>query len=134
MYAFIDALTIAAMPRWMRGGTNDNDPWANYAGRSAEHPVGAAPFQAVDRVDGLVAKGLDKLRTSRRRRRAIRALDRLSDRNLADIGLHRGGIVSVVDEVIAGGTPRRSERVVRGTPKSAGGPATVNDNVTDIAA
>ncbi len=45
-----------------------------------------------------------------------------------------GGDLGVVDEVIAGGTPRRSERVVRGAPTSAGGRATSNDNVTDIAA
>ncbi len=88
----------------------------------------------IDGLDGLVTKGLDKLRTGRLRRRSIQEFDRLSDRTLADIGLHRGAIVSVVDELIAGGTPRRSERVVGVTPKSAGGPATVNDNVTDIAA
>ncbi len=103
MYALIDALTIAVTPRWMRNGANDNDPRAHYAGHSAEHPSGAAAYQAVDRVDGLLAKGFDKLRTSWRRRRTIRELDRLSDRNLADIGLHRGEIVSVVDRLIAGG-------------------------------
>ncbi len=103
MNALIDALTIAVTPHRMRNSANDNDPGANYAGRSAEHPIGAAPYQAVDRVDGLVIKGLDKLRTSWRRRRAIRELDRLSDRNLADIGLHRGEIVSVVDRLIISG-------------------------------
>lgn len=113
MYAFIDALTIAATTRWMRNGANDNDPWANYASPSAEHPIGAAASQTVERVDGLVIKGLDKLRTSWRRRRAIRELDRLSDRNLTDIGLHRGEIVSVVDRLIAGGAANdnRADRV-----------------------
>ncbi len=103
MYALIDALTIAVTPRWMRNGANDNDPSAHYAGRSADRPIGAVAGQAADRVDGLLAKGFDKLRTSWRRRRTIRELDRLSDRNLADIGLHRGEIVSVVDRLIAGG-------------------------------
>ena len=110
MYALIDALAIAVTPRWIRGGANDNDPSAPYAGRSAARPFGAAASQTVDRVDGLVIKGLDKLRTSWRRRRAIGRIDRLSDHMLADIGLHRadiglhrGGIVSVVDRLVAGG-------------------------------
>ncbi len=104
MHALIDAPTIAVGPHRMRNGANDNAPRAQYAGRSADHPTGAAACQAVDRVDGLITKGLDKLRTSWRRRRAIRELDRLSDRNLTDIGLHRGEIVSVVDRLIAGST------------------------------
>ena len=105
-----------------------------FANEGLDLSFSATVYKVIDGLGGLVANGLDKLRANRARRRAIRELDKLSDRMLADIGLHRGEIVSVVDEVIAGGTPRRSERVVRGTPKSAGGPATVNDNVTDIAA
>jgi hypothetical protein len=73
--------------------------------------------------------GLDKYRAARLRRRSIRELDRLSDRTLADIGLHRSEIVSVVNELVAGGT-----RANRGAPKPADVPATVNDNVTKIAA
>ena len=99
MYPLIDAPAIVVTPHWMRNCANDNDPRAHYVAR----PVGAAGHQAVARCDGLVAKGLYKLRTSWRRRRVIRELDRLSDRNLADIGLHRGEIVSVVDRLVAGG-------------------------------
>ncbi len=96
--------------------------------------LSATAYKVIDGLGGLVTKGLGKLRASRARRRSIRELDRLSDRMLADIGLYRGGIVSVVDELIAGGTPRRSEGVVRAMPKPADTPVTVNDNVTDIAA
>lgn len=100
MNALIDALTIAVTPHRMRNGANDNDPGAPL---SAEHPVGAAACRTVDRVDGLVTRIAAWRRRSHRRRHTIRELDRLSDRNLADIGLHRGEIVSVVDRLIAGG-------------------------------
>ncbi len=103
MYPLIDAPAIVVTPHWMRNGANDNDPRAQYVGQSVTRPDGAAGHQAFDQCDGLVTKGLDKLRTSWRRRRVIRELDRLSDRNLADIGLHRGEIVSVVDRLVAGG-------------------------------
>ncbi len=103
MYALIDALTIAVTPRWMRNGANDNDPSAHYAGRSADHPIGAAAGQAADRVDGLVARIADWHRRSRRRRHSIRELSRLDDHVLADIGVRRADIASVVDGLIAGG-------------------------------
>ncbi len=86
MNALIDALTIAVTPHRMRNGANDNDPGAPL---SAEHPVGAAACRTVDRVDGLVTRIAAWRRRSHRRRHTIRELDRLSDRNLADIGLHR---------------------------------------------
>ena len=103
MYAFIDALTIAAMPRWTRNGANDNDPWAHYAGQSTDHPIGTAAYQAVDRVDGLLARVSTWRHRSRRRRHSIRELSRLDDHALADIGVRRADIASVVDRLIAAG-------------------------------
>ena len=134
MSSLIDAYALTLLHRSRRIPANDNRAMIAFANEGLDLSFSATVYKVIDGLGGLVANGLDKLRANRARRRAIRELDKLSDRNLADIGLHRGEIVSVVDEVIAGGTPRRSERVVRGTPKSAGGPATVNDNVTDIAA
>ncbi len=134
MSSLIDAYALTLLHRSRRIPANDNRAMIAFANEGLDLSLSATVYKVIDGVGGLVTKGLDKLRTSRARRRSIRELDQLSDRMLADIGLHRGEIVSVVDDVIAGGTPRRSERVVRGAPTSAGGPATVNDNVTDIAA
>ena len=134
MSSLIDAYALTLLHRSRRIPANDNRAMIAFANEGLDLSFSATVYKVIDGLGGLVANGLDKLRANRVRRRAIRELDKLGDRMLADIGLHRGEIVSVVDEVIAGGTPRRSERVVRGTPKSAGGPATINDNVTDIAA
>ena len=113
---------------------NDNRAMIGFANEGLDLSLSATAYRVIDGLSGLVTKGLGKLRDRRARRRSIRALDRLSDRNLADIGLYRGGIVSVVDELIAGGTPRRSEGVIRAIPKPADTPVTVNDNRDDIAA
>ena len=64
----------------------------------------------------------------------IMELDRLSDRTLADIGLHRGEIVSVVDELIAGGTTRRSRGFAQASSQPVDAPVTANDNIADLVA
>jgi uncharacterized protein YjiS (DUF1127 family) len=134
MSSLIDAYALTLLHRSRRIPANDNRAMIAFANEGLDLSFSATVYKVIDGLGGLVAKGLGKIRSGRARRLAIRELDRLSNHLLADIGLHRGEIVSVVDEVIAGGTPRRSERVVRIAPKSTGGPATVNDNVTDIAA
>ncbi len=134
MSSLIDAYALTLHHRSRRVPANDNRAMIGFTNEGLDLSLSATAYKVIDGLGDLVTKGLGKLRAARTRRRSIRELDRLSDPLLADIGLHRGEIVSVVDEVIAGGTPRRSERVVRGASKSAGGPATVNDNVTDIAA
>ncbi len=134
MSSLFDAYARTFLYRSREVPANDNRAMIGFANEGLDLSFSATAYKVIDGLGDLVTKGLGKLQAARTRRRSIRELDRLSDRMLADIGLYRGGVVSVVDELIAGGTPRRSERVVRGTPKSAGGPATVNDNVTDIAA
>lgn len=134
MSSLFDAYALTLHHRSRRVPANDNDAIIAFANEGLDLSLSATVYKVIDGLGNLVAKRLGKLRDSRARRRSIRELDRLSDHMLADIGLHRGAIVSVVDAQIAGGTPRRSERVVRGATKPAGGPATVNDNVTDIAA
>ncbi len=134
MSSFIDAYALTINHRSRRVSANDNHAMIAFANEGLDLSLSATVYKVIDGLGDLVTKGLGKLRDSRARRRSIRELGELSDRMLADVGLHRGEIVSVVDQLIAGGTPRRSEGVVRIAPKSAGGPATVNDNVTDIAA
>jgi len=134
MSSLFDAYALTLHHRSRRVPANNNDAIIGFANQGLDLSLSATVYKVIDGLGNLVAKGLGKLRDSRARRRSIRELDELSDRMLADIGLHRGEIVSVVDQMIAGGTPRRSERVVRAATKPAGGPATVNDNVTDIAA
>jgi uncharacterized protein YjiS (DUF1127 family) len=46
------------------------------------------------------AAALDRLARLWRRRAAIRELDRLSDRELRDIGIERGDVEAVVDELM----------------------------------
>ena len=134
MSSLIDTYALTLYHCSRRVPANDNDAMIGFANEGLDLSLSETVYKVIDGLDGLVTKGLHKLRTARLRRRSIQEFDQLSDRMLADIGLHRGGIVSVVDQLIAGGKPRRSEGVVRGTPKPADGPATVNDNVTDIAA
>ena len=134
MSSLFDAYALTIHHRSRRVPANDNRAMIAFANEGLDLSLSATVYKVIDGLGGLVANGLDKLRANRARRRAIRELDKLSDRMLADIGLHRGEIVSVVDEVIAGGTPRRSERVVRAIPKPADTPVTVNDNRDDIAA
>ncbi len=134
MSSLIDAYALTLLHRSRRIPANDNRAMIAFANEGLDLSLSATVYKVIDGLGDLVTKGLGKLRDSRARRRSIRELDELSDRMLADVGLHRGEIVSVVDQMIAGGTPHRTERVVRGATKPAGGPATVNDNVTDIAA
>ncbi len=134
MSSLFDAYARTFLYRSREVPANDNRAMIGFANEGLDLSFSATAYKVIDGLGDLVTKGLGTLRASRARRRSIRELDRLSDHMLADIGLHRGEIVSVVNEVIAGGTPRRSERVVRGTTQLAGGPVTVNDNVTDIAA
>ncbi len=134
MSSLIDAYSLTIHHRSRRIPANDNRAMMAFANEGLDLSLSATAYKVIDGLGDLVTKGLGKLRAARSRRRSIRELDRLSDRMLADIGLHRGEIVSVVDELIAGGTPRRSEGVVRAIPKPADTPVTVNDNRDDIAA
>ena len=73
-----------------------------------------------------IAKGLSAVKAAyvrgRVRQRTIRDLDALSDRELRDIGLFRGQIWSVADDLVNGATSHR-------TPESAPPrPAAVNQN------
>ena len=134
MSSFTDAYALTINHRSRRISANDNHAMIAFANEGLDLSLSATAYKVIDGLGNLVTKGLGKLRASRARGRSIRELDALSDRMLADIGLHRSGIVSVVDQLIAGGTPHRTERVARGASKPAVGSATVNDNVTDIAA
>ena len=118
MSSLIDAYALTLLHRSRRIPANDNRAMIAFANEGLDLSFSATVYKVIDGLGNLVTKGLGKLRASRARRRSIRELDRLSDRMLADIGLYRGGIVSVVDELIAGGTPRRSEGVIRAMPTS----------------
>ncbi len=134
MSSLFDAYARTFLYRSREVPANDNRAIIGFANEGLDLSLSATAYRVIDGLGGLVTKGLDKLRASQARHRSIRELDQLSDRMLADIGLYRGGIVSVVDELIAGGAPRRSEGVVRAIPKPADTPVTVNDNRDDIAA
>ena len=134
MSSLIDAYGLTLYHRSRRVPANDNDAMIGFANEGLDLSLSETVYKIIDGLDGLVIKGLHKLRTARLRRRSIQELDQLSDRMLADIGLHRGGIVSVVDQLIAGGKPRRSAGVVRGTPKPIDAPVTSNDDTADLAA
>ncbi len=66
---------------------------------------GGAPFHAVE-----------ALRLWHQRRAAIRDLSRLSDHMLKDIGLHRGEIRSVVDEMTRAAAPAQRPTPVSRRP------------------
>ncbi len=95
MSSLTDAYGLTLYHRSRRVPANDNDAIIAFANEGLDLSFSATVYKVIDGLDGLVTKGLDKLRTSRRRRRSIRELDRLSDRILADIGLHRGEIAGL---------------------------------------
>ena len=65
---------------------------------------------AVRRYVIRLAAAVDRLATPWRRRAAIRDLDRLGDRGLRDIGIERGEIDSIVDELMDRGLRTRQRR------------------------
>ena len=135
MSSLFDAYALTIQHRSRRVPANDNHAMIAFANGGLDLSLSSIAYKVIDGLDGLFTKGIATLRAARVRRRSILELERLSDRNLADIGIHRSEIVSVVDDVIAGGAPRRSERVIRGTPKVASAPVSANDDTTsDLAA
>ena len=134
MSSLIDAYALTLYHRSRRVPANDDDAMIGFANEGLDLSLSETVYKVIDGLDGLVTKGLHKLRTTRLRRRSIQELDRLSDRTLADIGLHRGEIVSVVDELIAGGTTRRPRGFARTSSQPVDAPVTVNDDTADLAA
>ncbi len=134
MSSLIDAYALTLYHRSRRVPANDNDAMIGFANEGLDLSLSETVYKVIDGLDGLVTKGLHKLRTARLRRRSIQELDRLSDRTLADIGLHRGEIASVVGELIAGGTTRRSRGFARTSSQPVEAPVTVNDDTADLAA
>lgn len=131
MSSLFDAYALTIQHRSRRVPANDNHAMIAFANEGLDLSLSSIAYKVIDGLDGLFTKGLATLRAARVRRRSILELERLSDRNLADIGIHRSEIVSVVDDVIAGGTPHRSERVIRGAPKVATStPVSANDDTT----
>ena len=76
-----------------------------FARRFLADARGGAPFHAVE-----------ALRLWRQRRAAVRELSRLSDHTLKDIGLHRGEIRSVVDEMTRAAAPAQRTTPVSRRP------------------
>ncbi len=70
-------------------------------------------------VGGSVSRLIEGFRTARRRGAAIRELSTLSDHALKDIGLHRGEIRSVVDEMTRAAAPARRQAPVSRRPALA---------------
>ena len=134
MSSLIDAYGLTLYHRSRRVPANDNDVMIGFANEGLDLSLSATAYKVIDGLGGLVTKGLGKLRASRARRRSIQELDQLSDRTLADIGLHRGEIASVVSELIAGGMTRRSRGLAPISRQPADTPVTVNDDTADLAA
>ena len=134
MSSLIDAYTLTLLHRSRQIPANDNDAVIAFASEGLGLSLSATAYKVINRLDGLVTKWLNKRRVARLRRRSIQELDRLSDRTLADIGLHRGEIVSVVDGLIAGGTTRRSRGFAQASSQPVDAPVTANDNIADLVA
>ncbi len=134
MSSLIDAYALTLLHRSRRVPANDNRAMIAFANEGLDLSFSATAYKVIDGLGDLVTKGLGKLRAARARRRSIRELYRLSDRMLADIGLHRGEIVSVVDELIAGGTTRRSRGFAQASSQPVDVPVTANDNIADLVA
>ena len=74
--------------------------------RPAARPSGRSAWGYV----AWLAAAVDRLARLRRRRAAIQDLHRLGDRALRDIGIGRGEIDAIVDEMMEGRQPIKQRR------------------------
>ena len=87
---------------------------------SLDHVISIAAFRAINAVETVFSRWLERRRLNRRRSGAIADLSRLDDRVLKDIGIDRSEIRSVVDETLRVEAAREQgqapahDRVLRG--------------------
>jgi uncharacterized protein YjiS (DUF1127 family) len=91
--------------------------WTYSAAKAAAHAARLAVALAIEVIEAT--------RRARRRRATIRTLSGLSDQTLKDIGLTRGSIYLIADEVSASSRPTRPGRVVIRTTSRDGGKASL---------
>ena len=130
MFSLIDAYGLTLFRRSRKVPAKDKDAMIGFANEGPDLSLSVIAYKVIDGLDGLFTKWLNKVRIARLRR-SIRELDRLT---IADIGLHRGEIVTVVDEVIAGGTTHPSKGFARTSSQPVDAPVTANDDTADLAA
>ena len=70
-------------------------------GRQFDGLLSIGFLRLVNSLEAATRRLADGISRIRRRRTAIRALQRLSDHHLADIGLERNQITPMIDEMIA---------------------------------
>ena len=138
MYPIVDPATPTVAPHANRPNpTNDNDRAFVIAGEAPGQSLSAAVYNVLSAVVDLATGTVGAIRRSQRRRVSIRELSRLSDRQLTDIGIHRGAIETVVDKLLAAdaaGSARTVGRVKRTAGMARTPQAAANSNQPYIAA
>ncbi len=138
MFRMINAYTSTLFPHAVgRVVAHDNDPAVTLAGSTSGPSLGAAAYKLVSAVYNFITSTFDRFRKSRKRRATIRELSRLSDWLLADIGVHRSDIPSVVDDLLATNeaqSARAAGRVERTAAQTSGTRMTANSIKPGIAA